>query len=249
MSSVCATLFFLLPLAFAAHNEFVFNGFNGDAGWATDGSAAVLPNGVLTLAPTNSSISTSSYGHAFYSSPFQIRNLADGSIFSFSATFAFVILPRPSKYISFGDGIAFVLDPNTNFSTTSDDYAVGSFGLLGHNDNGKSSNHFFCIELDISHDKDFDDRDDNHVGIDINSMKSLQTSPAGYYTNEPFSDLHPLGLSSGKEMQVWIDYDNGLMQLNVSLSKIPNPKPKHPLLSRSINLSQVFPDHVYVGFS
>jgi hypothetical protein len=58
-SSVCAILF-LLPLVFTAHDEFIFNGFNGDAGWAIDGSAAVLTNGVLSLVATNSE----SYNHA-----------------------------------------------------------------------------------------------------------------------------------------------------------------------------------------
>jgi hypothetical protein len=58
-SSVCA-IHFLLPLVFTAHDEFIFNGFNGDAGWAIDGSAAVLTNGVLSLVATNSE----SYNHA-----------------------------------------------------------------------------------------------------------------------------------------------------------------------------------------
>jgi hypothetical protein len=58
-SSVCAILF-LLPLVFTAHDEFIFNGFNGDAGWAIDGSAAVLTNGVRSLVATNSE----SYNHA-----------------------------------------------------------------------------------------------------------------------------------------------------------------------------------------
>jgi hypothetical protein len=39
------------------------------------------------------------------------------------------------------------------------------------------------------------------------------------------------------------------MQLNVSLGMMPMPKPKHPLLSHNINLSEVLLDHMYVGFS
>ncbi|GJN24443.1 hypothetical protein PR202_gb12181 [Eleusine coracana subsp. coracana] len=205
-----------------------------------------------------------------------MRNLTDGSIFSFSATFVFTILPNrsPLRY-STGDGIAFVLSPNTSFrnvptydgtmigphSPDPDDYYKvmshllglnnygGAFGLLGPNDNGNSSNNLLCIELDTLYNEEFADIDDNHVGIDINSLNSSRSSPAGYYTDNPFSDLHPLRLSSGREMQVWIDYDHGLMQLNVSLVPIHMPKPKHPLLAHNIDLSQVFLDHMYVGFS
>ncbi|TVU40981.1 hypothetical protein EJB05_14467, partial [Eragrostis curvula] len=253
-SSACAILF-VLPLALAAANEFVFNGFNGTTEWAIDGSAAILPNGILSLAPTNidtSKVRSISRSHAFYSSPFQMRNLTDGSIFSFSATFAFVILPSnpfPYRRFSTGDGIAFVLAPGTSFSTAPANYGSGAFGLFNLSDNGNSSNHLLCIELDTNYNEEFDDIDDNHVGIDVNSMNSSRSSPAGYYTDEPFSDLHPVRLSGGKEMQVWIDYDHRLMQLNVSLAPISKSKPKHPLLAQRINLSQVFLDHMYVGFS
>ncbi|GJN10346.1 hypothetical protein PR202_ga28433 [Eleusine coracana subsp. coracana] len=231
-SSICAILF-LLPLIFSTDDGFVFNGFNGSSGWVMDGGSDVLPNGILAL------------GNAFYSSPFQMRNHSDGSVFSFSATFAFVIPPATG---SGRDGIAFVLAPNISLSTVRT-YGGGMFGLLSPGDNGNPSNHLLCIELDTLYNEKFADIDDNHVGIDANSLNSSRSSPAGYYTDNPFSDLHPLRLSSGREMQVWIDYDHGLMQLNVSLSLIPNPKPKHPLLAHNINLSQVFLDHMYVGFS
>ena len=52
---LCAILF-LLPLVLAAvtDEEFVFNGFNGSSGWALQGSAVMLPNGILSLGATNS---------------------------------------------------------------------------------------------------------------------------------------------------------------------------------------------------
>ncbi|XP_066393237.1 L-type lectin-domain containing receptor kinase SIT2-like [Miscanthus floridulus] len=246
---------FLLPLVLAtiADEEFVFNGFNDSSGWDLQGSAVMLKNGILSLGTTNARIVQPKI-HAFYPSPFQMRNLTDSSIFSFSATFAFSILPSncdesPNslyRYSSTGDGITFVIAPNTSFSNVT---SYGSFGLLDPNDNGKLSNHLVSIELDIRYNREFGDIDDNHVGININSLNSSVSSPAGYYTDDTFSDLHPLRLSSGKEMQVWIDYDQRLMQLNVSLAPIPEPKPKHSLLSHTIDLSQVLLDYMYVGLS
>jgi len=257
---------FLLPLVLAtiADEEFVFNGFNDSSGWDLQGSAVMLKNGILGLGTTNAGI-VQPKSHAFYPSPFQMRNLTDSSIFSFSATFAFSILPSncdesPNslyRYSSTDDGITFVIAPNTSFTNVT---SYGSFGLLDPNNNGKLSNHLVSIELDIRYNREFGDIDDNHVGININSLNSSVSSPAGYYTDDTFSDLHPLRLSSGKEMQVWIDYDQRLMQLNVSLAPIPEPKPKHSLLSHTIepkhsllshtiDLSQVLLDYMYVGFS
>jgi len=192
---------FLLRLVVAAvgDEEFVFNGFNDSSGWTLQGSAVVLPNGILNLGATNSSSVAYPNSLAFYPSPFQMRNLTDSSTFSFSATFAFAILPYED---SARDGIAFVIAPNTSFTNvTRYDY----FGLLDREDSGKSSNHLAYIELDIWCDREFGDIDNNHVGININSLKSSRSSPAGYYMDDPFSDLHPLRLSSGKVMQVWID--------------------------------------------
>ncbi|XP_066389352.1 L-type lectin-domain containing receptor kinase SIT2-like [Miscanthus floridulus] len=253
--SLAFAILFLLPLVFAAIDEFVFNGFNGTAGsWVLDGSAVILPTGVLSLAATNSvhnnDESFYSPSHAFYPSPFQMRNLTDGSLLSFSATFVFAILPSnqsPYRLPRNGDGIAFFLAPNTSFTTLRTSY--GSFGLVDIDDSGKSANHLLYIELDTTYDSMFDDIDDNHVGINVNSLNSSRSSPAGYYTAGPFSDLHPVRLSSGKEMQVWIDYNHGLKQLNVSLAPIFMHKPEHPLLSHNINLSQVLLDHMYAGFS
>ncbi|CAO2148172.1 unnamed protein product [Urochloa humidicola] len=181
-----------------------------------------------------------------------MRNDTDGSMFSFSATFVFAI--RPSQNVwpplynhSTGDGIAFVLAPTTSFTTVATSH--GSFGLLALDDNSKPSNHLLFIELDTTYNTEFGDIDDNHVGINVNSLNSSRSSPAGYYTDDPLSDLHSLRLSSGKEQQVWIDYDHDLMQITVSLAPVPMLKPKRPLLSTTINLSQVLLDNMYMGFS
>jgi len=232
--SLAFAILFQLPLVFAAIDEFVFNGFNGTAdGWVLDGSAVILPTGVLSLAATNSVHndyeSFYSPSHAFYPSPFQMRNLTDGSLLSFSATFIFAILPSNQSPYSLprkGDGIAFFLAPNTSFTSLRTSYS--SFGLVDIDDNGKSANHLLYIELDTTYNSMFDDIDDNHVVINVNSLNSLLSSPAGYYMTGPFSDLHPLRLSSGNEMQVWIDYNHGLKQLNVSLAPIFHAQARAP---------------------
>jgi len=149
---------FLLPLVLAtiADEEFVFNGFNDSSDWDLQGSAVMLKNGILSLGTTNAGI-VQPKSHAFYPSPFQMRNLTDSSFFSFSATFAFSILPSDGdespnslyRYSSTGDGITFVIAPNTSFTNVTTSY--GSFGLLDPNHSGKSSNHLVYIEIDTGY--------------------------------------------------------------------------------------------------
>ncbi|CAF1803834.1 unnamed protein product [Brassica napus] len=47
--------------------------------------------------------------------------------------------------------------------------------------NGDSSNHIIAVELDIHKNDEFGDIDDNHVGININGMRSNISASAGYY--------------------------------------------------------------------
>lgn len=241
---VSSVLFMMMiPALTMAVDKLVFNGFSNSS-LVLDGSAAVLPNGILKLA--NGSSYAYTKGHAFFPSPIQLRNSTDGSIFSFSATFIFAMLH--TLPLEEGDGIAFFLAAQyTNFTGTG---ISGDFGLPAEDDDGsKSLDHILSIELDTLHNEKFGDIDDNHVGININSLNSSQSSPAGYYTDEPYSILHPLRLKSGEEMQLWIDYDHRRMQLNVTLAPVPMAKPKRPLLSATHNLSKVLLDHMYVGFS
>lgn len=248
---VSSVLFMMMiPALTMAVDKLVFNGFSNSS-LVLDGSATVLPNGILKLANGSSYAYTKrlyayTKGHAFFPSPIQLRNSTDGSIFSFSATFIFAMLH--TLPLEEGDGIAFFLAAQyTNFTGTG---ISGDFGLPAEDDDGsKSLDHILSIELDTLHNEKFGDIDDNHVGININSLNSSQSSPAGYYTDEPYSILHPLRLKSGEEMQVWIDYDHRRMQLNVTLAPVPMAKPKRPLLSATHNLSKLLLDHMYVGFS
>lgn len=89
---------------------------------------------------------------------------------------------------------------------------------------------------------------DNHVGIDINSLISTAATYAGYFADNSGQFIN-LTLISGKKMQVWVDYDSQEQKLNVTIAPINVRKPKIPLLSEVINLSGVITDTVYIGFS
>ncbi|KAJ1694926.1 hypothetical protein LUZ63_011624 [Rhynchospora breviuscula] len=96
---------------------------------------------------------------------------------------------------------------------------------------------------------EFQDINDNHVGIDINGLKSSQSHTAGYY-NDKSGSFQNLTLMSRKKMQAWVEYDSQETRIDVTLSPIGMSKPSKPLLSYEFNLSTVLINNsMYVGFS
>ncbi|XP_039137379.1 L-type lectin-domain containing receptor kinase SIT2-like [Dioscorea cayenensis subsp. rotundata] len=228
----------LLKLAFSANDGFTYNGFNS-ANLSLDGLAALSSDGLLKL--TN--VSKHAQGHAFFSLPLQFKKSPADSVISFSTTFVFAIVP---EYPTFGGaGFTFVLSPSKDMSHALPNYFLGLFNMTN---NGKPYNHILAVEFDTSHSPEAHDIDNNHVGIDINGLISNQSAPAAFKSDAD-GQFKNLSLSSGKPIQVWIEYDGIDMQLNVTLSPLWMPKPKGALLSLPINLSSIILDHMYVGFS
>ncbi|KAG9454594.1 hypothetical protein H6P81_007498 [Aristolochia fimbriata] len=125
----------------------------------------------------------------------------------------------------------------------------GSYlGLFNITNNGDPSNHIAAIEFDTAIYKAMGDINDNHVGIDINSLRSFNASPAGYYIDED-GGFRNETLMSGRRFQAWVEYDGKQKRLSVTMAPLRTPKPKRPLLSSRIDLSSVIKDPVYVGFS
>ncbi|OIW15333.1 hypothetical protein TanjilG_10773, partial [Lupinus angustifolius] len=85
-----------------------------------------------------------------------------------------------------------------------------------------------------------------HVGIDINSLQSNPSVTAGYYINE--STKRNLTFKSGKTILAWVDYDSSQSLISVTISRTSS-KPKKPILSFVMDLSTIFHDTLYVGFS
>jgi hypothetical protein len=231
---------FLLLLHLAAssssNDQFVYNGFAG-VNLTLDGNAMVTPDGLLEL--TNDTINL---GHAFYPTPLNLHKQPNGTVQSFSLSFVFAIL-SVHEGIS-ADGTAFFIAPTKNLSNTWAQY----MGLLNSGNNGNTSNHMFALELDTTQNQEFQDMDNNHVGINVNSLTSFQAYQAGYYDDKTGS-FNNLTLISGKAMQVWADYDGESTQISVFLAPLGTAKPVRPLLASPYNLSTVLIDPSYIGFS
>ncbi|XWS55636.1 hypothetical protein CRYUN_Cryun09bG0018000 [Craigia yunnanensis] len=234
-----STLFFLLiPASSSQPTELFFPGFkdsNSNNLTLTE-AAQIEKNGILCLTNDTNPL----VGHAFYSSPFRIKNSTNGQAFSISTSFALAIVPEYTKLG--GHGLAFIISTSKDFKALPRQY----LGILNATDISNSSNHVVAVEFDTVQDTEFQDINDNHIGIDINSLDSNASVPASYYTDS--STKQNLTLKSGKAIQAWIDYDSIENVINVTIA--PNSiRPRLPILSFHVDLSPFLQEFMYVGFS
>ncbi|KAE9592057.1 hypothetical protein Lal_00038308 [Lupinus albus] len=232
-------ILFLLIQVSSHLDQVLYAGFKdaiGDNNLTLNGVAEIEKNGILRLTNDTSRL----MGHAFYPSPFQFKNSTNGKVFSFSTSFALAIVPEYPKLG--GHGLAFTIAPSKDLKALPSQY----LGLLNSSDIGNFSNHIFAVEFDTVKDFEFGDINDNHVGIDINSLQSNASETAGYYTDD--STKQDLTLESGKTILAWVDYDSDQSLVSVTLSP-SSTKPKKPTLSFVMDLSPIFHDAMYVGFS
>ncbi|KAH0928286.1 hypothetical protein HID58_014013 [Brassica napus] len=205
------------------------------------GSVGIGYNGYFTL--TNTTKHT--HGQAFDSNPVTFTNSSTNITTSFSINFFFAIVPEHDQQGS--HGMAFVISPTRGLPGASSDQYLGIFN---ETTNGKASNNVIAIELDIHKDEEFGDIDDNHVGVNINGMRSVVSASAGYYDDKD-GKFRNLSLISRNVMRLSIVYSQPDKQLNVTLfpANISVP-PRKPLLSLSKDLSPyLLEEEMYLGFT
>ncbi|XP_058209128.1 L-type lectin-domain containing receptor kinase IV.1-like [Rhododendron vialii] len=221
------------------HLSFTFNNFKAASPNLTlDGIAKFTPSGLLAL--TNGTYRGN--GHAFFPTPFPFKPSPNASVSSFSTSFIFSIITDYPTYS--GHGIVFVVAPAPRLPGA----LFGRYlGLFNETNNGNSTNNVVAVELDTVCNRKFKDINDNHVGIDINGLDSVASKAAGFYSSN--GRFQNLSLISGKGMQVWVEYDGGKKEMNVTMAPVDLPKPNTPLLTLSKDLSQILNQTMYVGFS
>ena len=220
-------------------HQFFYSGFS-DNDLVVDGATTITSNGLLEL--TNGT--DQQKGHAFYPTPLRFARSPNGTVQSFSTSFVFAIL---SVYTDLSaHGMAFVVAPSRNFPS---DALPGQFlGLTDIQNNGNVSNHFFVVELDTIQNKEFNDLNANHAGANVNGLKSLESYYAGYYSDED-GKFRNLSLISREAMQVWIDYDDKVSGITVTMAPLKVARPIKPLFTTTYNLTGVVTDVAYIGFS
>ncbi|KAK9727204.1 hypothetical protein RND81_05G265300 [Saponaria officinalis] len=236
-TTIACTIFLLIVITAQENTQFIFNGFKGCINnLHVDGLAKIHKNGLLQL--TDFTMLNTS--HVFYKNPVAFGR----NHLSFSTTFVFAMHPQITNHS--GHGIAFFISRTMNLHNT----ALGQSypGLFNTSSNGLKSNHIFALELDTMQNIAFKDIDDNHVGIDVNSLVSVNSALASFYSNRE-GEWKTLRLTSGKPVQVWIDYDGLEKRIDVAIGPIDESKPSKSLLSEHLDLSTILVDSMYIGFS
>ncbi|KAI3492295.1 hypothetical protein L1887_43225 [Cichorium endivia] len=134
------------------------------------------------------------FGRVFYEQPITLHDSSVNSTFSFHTSFSFTITPPPYPCLS-GEGIAFLITSDSNSLPPS----IGCMGLPKSLIQNSNDSWFLAVEFDTRFHKTLRDINDNHVGIDLDSVFSIASV-----------DLMKNGidLKNGKQITAWIEYRN-----------------------------------------
>ncbi|KAG7961712.1 hypothetical protein I3843_09G029900 [Carya illinoinensis] len=175
---------------------------------------------------------TNRSGRVFYKEPFRLWSKSKGVTASFNTTFVLRISPVTSPVG--GEGLAFILTADTTLPEASQGQWLG---IVNASTNGSSQADVVAIEFDTR--KSYpEDLDENHVGLDVSSIFSIeQVSLTGYGVN----------LSSNTDIRARVEYDGKTKTVVVSISNETGEF--KPVISLPLNLSDHLPERVFVGFS
>ncbi|KAM2615932.1 hypothetical protein TB2_030382 [Malus domestica] len=209
----------------------------GNTGIFLEG-AAYIDEQLIKL--TRSARQNKNVGRATYYQPFLLWETSTGKIADFTTHFTFMIDSGHA------DGMVFFIAPSGSLLNIS----AGGGGHLGlpveelPGDTTRTLYPFVAVEFDIYRNEQPVIRDPvgDHVGIDINSLKSNITTPWNGDINEE------------KRNDAWISYNSSSKNLSVAFTSFQNGTNGTEVevikyLSYIIDLKQYLPDWVIVGFS
>ncbi|KAK9938029.1 hypothetical protein M0R45_014789 [Rubus argutus] len=241
---VVETLQFLLLLLFllihsATPLTFNFSTFpTGTSNISLEGDAYI--DGFLRLTKSAVDVQQNqSVGRATYRQPFLLRQNATGKLADFTTNFTFVIDSLGKSF--YADGLAFFIAPNGSLLNSTIGIG-GSLGLPVVNPPDSVSSYqypFVAVEFDIFRNQgtSIQDPASDHVGIDVDSVKSLITKPWNG------------SLVNGAINSASVSYDSGSKNLSVAYSSYVNGVQVMTYLDYTVDLNQYLPDWVIVGFS
>ncbi|XP_059623386.1 probable L-type lectin-domain containing receptor kinase S.5 [Cornus florida] len=257
MGPLTAKLFTILPfLCFSAATVYgaqnfevqydSFNDSNKD-NFAIQ-SPAAISNNALQITPDTASSSFSLYnrsGRVLLNQAFnlwenEVQSNSTRSIVHFTSSFLINIYRLNNS--TAGEGFAFVIVPDKAVPPGSEGEYMG---LTNSTTDGDPNNHLVAVEFDTFK-QDFDP-DDNHIGLNINSVRSRNVTR-----------LTPLGIQlahlEAKFYNVWVEYEgfsrNFMVFMTEGSKDGPTPdRPDSPVLISNFKLSDVVAQYSYFGFA
>ncbi|CAL9078495.1 unnamed protein product [Musa textilis] len=199
--------------------------------------------GVLQITPNT--INDAGYmvnksGRVFLNQPFKlwedissVTNATTNYVASFNTTFNINVF-RPNNTIP-GEGFAFLIAPYLEAPPPGSE--GGYLGLTNSTLDRNTSNHFVAIEFDTV--KEDYDPNNNHVGLDINSVNSTLTANLSVLISPVIATNYT----------VWVDYDGVARHIWVYMVLAGNPKPSLAILNATLDLRDYLLQKSYFGFS
>uniref|UniRef100_A0ACD5ZN21 Uncharacterized protein n=1 Tax=Avena sativa TaxID=4498 RepID=A0ACD5ZN21_AVESA len=227
---------------------FSFTTFHGDlrgVNMTVVGDAAIN-GGALQITPDSlndaADFLTNKSGRVLYSAPFRLwrddktSGNANKKVASFSAVFTVNVFRAPGTEPA--EGFAFLIAPSADKPPPG---SYGGFlGLTNASTDGNASNRIVAVELDTE--KQPYDPDDNHIGLNVNSVVSVANV-----------SLRPLGIEicpvKTAKYNVWIDYDGAARRIAVYMADVAESKPASPVLASKLDLGATVAESSYFGFS
>ncbi|CAL4887830.1 unnamed protein product [Urochloa decumbens] len=187
-------------------------------------------------------------GRVFFPSPFTLwsYNAAASSnssaeskrVASFNTSFMFNLFRTNTSFK--GEGLTFLI------ASGNDEPPPGSYGgylgLTNASTDGFAANGFVAVELDTV--KQPYDPDDNHVGLNVNGVRSRYATPLGPHGIQ----LAPTNASTGT-YNAWVDYNGTTRRISVYMSA-DESKPATAMLDAPVDLSGILLGRkAFFGFS
>ncbi|KAL3845418.1 hypothetical protein ACJIZ3_002821 [Penstemon smallii] len=205
------------------------------------GDAFLNNNNSITLTKENNCTSpppfpppptTAGVGRAFYVNPVRFLDPSSNDTVSFSCSFSFTIANTPS--CPFGDGLTFLITSNINSVNLNDG---GYMGLPEEiNPSPEVQDSYFAVEFDTNFDPNLQDINGNHVAIDLNSIRSLDS-------------VDRVDLKDVKRKTVWIEYRDSEKIVRVWVGYSEKIMPQSPVLELQIDLSNKLKEFMHIGFT
>ncbi|KAL0424411.1 UNVERIFIED_CONTAM: putative L-type lectin-domain containing receptor kinase S.5 [Sesamum radiatum] len=210
---------------------------------------ALINNNALQLTPDFSTseqdmFMTYNSARILLKQPFRLwdDHASEPKVASFNTSFLFNVYKIRNDNTT-GEGFTFLIAPDLLLPPNSFGQFLGLTNSMS--DNGRS-NELIAVEFDTF--KQYFDPDNNHVGIDVNSIRSIKTESLTPHN----ITIAPIG---ARFYNVWVDYDGLSKVLDVYIAEQAThngatpPKPSSHILSADLNLRDYVNQYSYFGFS
>ncbi|MCO5606284.1 hypothetical protein L7F22_060471 [Adiantum nelumboides] len=216
-----------------------------NSSWYRGQDASQGSNDSIWLNPDPSIVQTrtsANIGKMIYKDPIICRSPQYGTA-SFSTSFTFKITTT-QEYPNCGSGLVFFI---ANYDKAPEKSYGRYLGMVSRTT--LNAHRFFAVEFDTHITKDFSDVSGSHIAINVNSLKSLAVADTSPNTTNP--QYYPrLFLYNNYTFTAWIEYNSSTNLIQVwATNSSTSQRPSTTCVNLTYDLSDVFSDTMFVGFS